>query len=202
MPPRDLQRRATPDSGLEIRSGSDGTLQMRGYAALFDVEAHHEVVRSSAFTRALNDGHDVRLLVNHDGVPLARTRSGTLRLSTDSRGLLAQADLDQNNPTVAELASAMDRGDIDQMSFAFVPVMETFSDEGVRELREVELWDVSVVTYPWYEQTNAELYAALDRIVEARGADEARRLLIPDPAPAAAAESPRVDAARFMFPKI
>lgn len=202
MPRHDLRRRATTDAGLEIRSDGSGRLRMRGYAAVFDREAYHEVVRPSAFTRALQDGHDVRLLVNHDGVPLARTRSGTLSLSTDDRGLLAEADLDPDNPTVAELASAMDRGDIDQMSFAFVPVHETFSDAGVRELREVELWDVSVVTYPWYEDTNAELYAALDRVVEARGADEARRILAADPDPPPASERPRLDAARFMFPKI
>lgn len=134
---------------------------LTGYASVFDVEAHGEVVRPTAFNKTLADGADVRLLVNHDGVPLARTKSKTLRLSVDETGLRVDADLDTSNPTVAELASAMGRGDIDQMSFAFVPVTERWDDEtGLRELLEVKLRDVSVVTYPWYEDTTAELNSA------------------------------------------
>jgi HK97 family phage prohead protease len=51
---------------------------LRGYAAVFDSVSHDEVVRSSAFNKTLAERDDVRLLVNHDGVPLARTKSGTL----------------------------------------------------------------------------------------------------------------------------
>lgn len=198
-----LERRATPHASLEVRDSGDGTVSLRGYAAMFDSEAHGEVVKRTAFARALDDGHDVRLLVNHDGVPLARTRSGTLNLSTDDRGLVAEAKLDPANPTVAELRSAMSRGDIDQMSFAFKAVREEQVD-GVRELREVELWDVSVVTYPWYEDTNAQLYSAVDRLVEARGADAVAQILTADtddhehpvePPPAV-----RLEAARALFP--
>lgn len=202
---RPLERRSNHHAALEVRDTPDGSVELRGYAALFDSESHGEVVRSSAFTRALDDGHDVRLLVNHDGVPLARTRSGTLRLTSDSRGLSVEATLDPQNPTVAELRSAMSRGDIDQMSFAFRPVREENVD-GIRELREVELWDVSVVTYPWYEDTSAELYSAVDRLVEARGADAVATLLAdtstptptPDPEPVPAA---RREAARALFPR-
>jgi len=173
---RRIERRTVSDAELETRSGDDGQIHLRGYAAVFDSESRGEVVTSTAFTRTLTHDHDVRLLVNHDGVPLARTRSGTLSLSTDERGLIAEATLDAANPTVAELHSAMSRGDIDQMSFAFRAVDEQVVD-GIRELREVELWDVSVVTYPWYEDTSAELYSAVDRLVEARGAAAAAEIL-------------------------
>lgn len=197
---RRLERRTVSDAHLEVRDTPDGGVILRGYAAVFDREAHGEIVRSSAFTRALDHGHDVRLLVNHDGVPLARTRSGTLTLSTDATGLTVDATLDPENPTVQELRSAMSRGDIDQMSFAFRAVDDGVTDAGVRELLEVELWDVSVVTYPWYEQTSAELYSAVDRLVEARGADAVASLLaqpappVPDDVPAV-----RLAAARAMW---
>jgi HK97 family phage prohead protease len=153
---------------LEVRESGDA-LHFAGYAAVFDSESHGEVVRSSAFTKTLRENDDVRLLVNHDGVPLARTKSGTLTLSVDDRGLVVEADLDRANPTVTELASAMARGDLDQMSFAFSDYTkpdQMFDDEGVRNLREVRLFDVSLVTFPWYEATSAELNE-LDRALVA-----------------------------------
>lgn len=191
-----LERRSS-EARFKVRP-TDTALTLSGYAAVFDVEAHREVVRPTAFTRALQDSHDVRLLVNHDGVPLARTRSGTLRLETDDIGLRAEADLDPANPTVQELRSALDRGDIDQMSFAFRAVRDTVDDGGLRELHEVELWDVSVVTYPWYDSTSAQLHSRLDELVESRGAAAIADLLA-EPAQVWAV---RVEAARAMFPEV
>lgn len=202
---RTLERRAALEARLEIRSDDSGSLTLAGYAAVFDVEAHREIVRPTAFSRALRDGHDVRLLVNHDGVPLARTRSGTLRLSTDERGLAVEADLDPENPTVRELRSALDRGDIDQMSFAFRTIRDSVDDAGLRELHEVELWDVSVVTYPWYDATSAQLHGRLDELVEARGADAVAALLDQDSEEDVPSREPvpavRLEAARTMFPR-
>jgi len=184
-----LRERRTVTTPFECRADQSGGVQIRGYAALFDSEAHGEVIRPGAFARTLNSGADVRLLVNHAGVPLARTKSGTLSLSSDATGLAVEASLDPANPTVQELRSALERGDIDQMSFGFEAVQETSTDSGVRELREVKLWDVSVVTYPWYDDTSAELLSAAQDLVEARGFDAAvaaiRAALTPLPAPAA-----------------
>jgi HK97 family phage prohead protease len=95
----------------------------------------------------------VRLLVNHDGLPLARTTSGTLSLSEDGNGLMVEARLDPTDPDVAALLPKMRRGDLNQMSFGF-----RVSDEGdewskdmsQRTLRNLDIndGDVSVVTYP------------------------------------------------------
>lgn len=152
-----LERRATAGR-IEIRTADDGTLSLDGYAAVFDSESFGEVVRRSAFNKTLAERDDVRLLVNHDGVPIARSKSGTLALTVDQRGLRVQADgLDPANPTVQELCSALARGDIDQMSFSFADMDRSVNDDGVRELKQVRLYDVSVVTYPWYEDTVVEL---------------------------------------------
>lgn len=154
---RPIERRLF-DARIEVRTADDGSVGLRGYAAVFDSPAHGEVVKASAFNRTLAQRDNVRLLVNHDGVPLASTKAGTLTLSVDDRGLLVDVpSLDvANNPTAAELVSAMSRGDIDQMSFAFTAYDDPIVD-GVRELREVKLYDVSVVTYPWYEATSVGL---------------------------------------------
>lgn len=151
-----IERRAF-SARIETRDNGDGTVGIRGYAAVFNAEAHGEVIKPAAFNRTLKQRDNVRLLVNHDGVPLASTKAGTMTLSVDKRGLVVDVpSLDMSNPTAAELVSAMSRGDIDQMSFGFI-AHDTPVVDGIRELREVGLVDVSVVTFPWYEVTSVGL---------------------------------------------
>jgi HK97 family phage prohead protease len=144
---------------FQVRDNADGTVGVRGYAAVFDSEAHDEVIRPAAFNRSVAQADDVKLKVNHTGVPLARTKSGTMQIGVDDRGLWFDvSSLDMSNPTVQELVSAMRRGDMDQCSFAgyFLDAPRN-SATGIREVREVKLTDVSVVTDPWYEDTEADL---------------------------------------------
>lgn len=150
---------------LDLRQSQDGST-LYGYAAVFDSPSEPmpfvEYVKRGAFTKTIKDGADVRLLIDHEGVPLARTKSGTLRLMEDERGLAVEADLDPMNPDAARVISAMKRGDLSQMSFAFRTIKDAWSDDrNVRELREVQLYDVSVVTFPAYEQTVAEIRSRL-----------------------------------------
>jgi len=154
-------KRSIAYSNLEIRADGDGKTLV-GYAAVFDSPSEPlpwtEFVRRGAFAKTINDGADVRLLVDHEGVPLARTKSGTLRISEDDKGLRVEADLDEANPDAARVMSALRRGDVSQMSFAFEPVKDSWSsDKKTRELKEVKLFDVSVVTYPAYEETMVQL---------------------------------------------
>ncbi len=155
------ERRTIAYSNLEVRAENDGKTLI-GYAAVWDSPSEFmgftEFVKRGAFTKTLNDGADVRLLIDHDGVPLARTKSGTMALEEDERGLRVEAELDPMNPDAARIMSAMKRGDLSQMSFAFRTIKDSWNgDRTVRELREVQLFDVSVVTFPAYEQTVAEL---------------------------------------------
>ena len=154
-------KRSIAYSNLSIRAEGDGKTLV-GYAAVFDSPSEPlpwtEFVRRGAFAKTINDGADVRLLVDHEGVPLARTKSGTLRIREDDKGLRVEADLDETNPDAARVMSALRRGDVSQMSFAFEPVKDSWSkDNKTRELKEVKLFDVSVVTYPAYEETMVQL---------------------------------------------
>jgi HK97 family phage prohead protease len=106
----------------------------------------------------------VRLLIDHEGQPLARTKSGTLELSTDSHGLHVRSALDPSDPDVQRLLPKMRRGDLSEMSFAFrVPAggdeWDYSGDQPLRTLRELSLagGDVSVVTYPASPTTTASL---------------------------------------------
>lgn len=155
------ETRSIAYSNFEVRADGDGKTLV-GYAAVFDSPSEPlpwtEFVRRGAFAKTINDGADVRLLVDHEGVPLARTKSGTLTIREDDKGLLVEAMLDETNPDAARVMSALRRGDVSQMSFAFETVKDSWStDKRTRELKEVKLFDVSVVTYPAYEETMVQL---------------------------------------------
>jgi HK97 family phage prohead protease len=168
-----IERRSA-SCAWEIRETPDGVVGLSGYAAVFDSESYGEVVRRTAFNKTLADGADVRFLIDHAGLPLARTKSGTMRLRVDSVGLRMDIDaLDMASPTVQSLVSAIKRGDLDQMSFAFMAVRDNYTADGVRELTEVKLVDVSAVTYPWYEATSIGMKSDGMELVEARDSGDA-----------------------------
>jgi HK97 family phage prohead protease len=150
-------------TGLEVRDDADG-FTLTGYASTFnqpyDMGWYTETVDPGAFKRTLGSKPDVRLLINHDGLPLARTTSGTLTLDTDKRGLMVSAHLDPSDPDVAGLAPKMRRGDLNEMSFGFRTISDVWEDDmSKRSLRELDLHngDVSVVTYPANPNASASI---------------------------------------------
>lgn len=138
---------------------------LTGYAAKFDSYSEDlggfiEVIRPGAFTRTLAEGADVRCLFNHDeNLILGRTKSKTLRLTEDATGLYFECDVPDSN-TGRSVYEAVQRGDVDQCSFGFCCVDEHFAPNPsgqpavVRELLDVDIFDVSVVTYPAYGSTS------------------------------------------------
>lgn len=149
---------------VEIRADDDGTIKVSGYAAVFNEEADiggmfREVIAPGAFKDAVGRD-DVVFLVNHDGLPMARTRSGTLKLKEDKRGLFMETELDPEDPDVKSIVPKMRRGDLDKMSFAFAPTVQEWDDSEetpLRTIREARLYDVSIVTSPAYEGTDIGL---------------------------------------------
>lgn len=162
-------------SGVELRAvDGDTGVRVVGYASTYDqpypiwggaaAGGFDETIAPGAFDKSVREQDDVRFLLNHDGVPLARTKSGTMTLEADDVGLLVDAELDPTSPIVAGLRSAMGRGDMDQMSFAFEVTRQEWSpDYSLRRITEVKLYDVSVVTYPANDQTMALISAGTDR---------------------------------------
>lgn len=135
-----------------------------GYAAVFNSrtllwEGLEEVISPGAFSKALSNS-DVRCLFDHDwGKVLGRTKSGTLRLEEDERGLKFEVEL-PNTTDANNLIESMSRGDIDRCSFGFIPTEETWdynTDPVLRTVNEVELFEVSIVSLPAYEDTEATL---------------------------------------------
>jgi len=162
-----VERRVKNNIDFEIRmedAESDG-MKFTGYAAVFNSDSEPlpftERILPGAFKRSLKSRNEIKLFKNHNtDEVLASTRSKTLRLTEDSKGLLAEAVLPDTSAG-RDLAVLMKRGDVHSMSFGFtVPSKgDRWNDEGtVRELREVRLHEVSIVTgFPAYEATTASV---------------------------------------------
>lgn len=147
----------------EIRADDDG-IKVSGYAAVFNEAADiggmfREIIAPEAFTAAI-ERDDVVFLINHEGLPLARTRAGTLSLTQDEKGLRMETRLDPQDPDVARIVGKMKRGDLDKMSFAFLPTRQEWDDNTdppTRTITEAQLFDVSIVTTPAYDGTEIGL---------------------------------------------
>ena len=168
---------------FELREAGDGAgMTFVGYGAVFNSDSQPlpfiERIQPGAFSRSLRSRNEIKMFVNHDTTQvLASKRAGTLRLSEDSHGLRVEADL-PDTTAGRDMAYLIKRGDVADMSFGFsVPSGgDSWSADGqTRELREVRLHEVSIVTgWPAYEATAAAV-RSLDGLVDATGI-EAERL--------------------------
>lgn len=157
------QREVRGGIPAEVRADESG-IKVSGYAAVFNQEADiggyfREVIAPGAFQKAITRD-DVVFVINHEGLPLARTRSGTLTLTEDDHGLRMETELDASDPDVQSIIPKMKRGDLDKMSFAFRATKQEWDDTQdppLRTVREVELYDVSIVTMPAYGGTDIGL---------------------------------------------
>jgi hypothetical protein len=166
------ERRTFTVRDIETRESEDGTMRMAGYAAVFNEASlplpFIEKIAPGAFRKTLSETPDVRLLVNHEGLPMARTKNGTMRLYEDEKGLYFEAEL-ANTQEARDLYTLVARGDVDQMSFAFRVIRQKYNeDRSERLLTEVSLadGDVSIVTYPAYPTTSVEAREAIKRAMQ------------------------------------
>jgi len=148
----------------ELRvEGAGQQRRIIGYAAVFgalsgDLGGFQEKIQQGAFAKTITEA-DIRALFNHDAnYVLGRNKAGTLKLWEDQRGLGIEI-LVPDTHWAQDLIVSMERGDVDQMSFSFRVVRDSWShtaDSSIRTLIEVELRDISPVTFPAYPQTIAQ----------------------------------------------
>jgi hypothetical protein len=178
---RDVEFRTVEVDGLQLRAvEADTEMPMRfgGYAAVFNSPSEPlpftETIAPGAFRRSLNSGSEKLMLMNHNtDKVLASSKSGTLTLSEDERGLYVEAEL-PNTTYGRDLSVLMQRGDVHSMSFGFsVPSGgDAWSeDRSSRELREVILHEVSVVAFPAYPATTGAQVRTAEELT-AEPADE------------------------------
>jgi len=165
------------DDNDDAEESSDSPT-IEGYAAVFHNDADPgteyelwsdpsmravERVARGAFSRAIQDGDDVRGLFNHDpSLLLGRTSAGTMQIEEDERGLRYRIDM-PDTQTGRDVSELIDRGDVSGSSFGFVVEQESWmeSDDqdgrrtAVRTIESVRLLDAGPVTYPAYAGTSA-----------------------------------------------
>jgi len=174
-----IETRRLTVNDFEVRQGPAGDgMSFSGYAAVFNSDSEPlpfiERIMPGAFRKSLKSRNNIRMYLNHDSsMLLATSRAKTLRLMEDERGLKVEADL-PDTTIGRDLSTLIKRGDVDSMSFGFSvpPKGDSWSDDGsVRELKEVRLYEVSVVTgFPAYQATSASV-RSLDMLAERTAAD-------------------------------
>jgi HK97 family phage prohead protease len=161
-------------SNIEIRTNQDGTASLYGHAAVFydqnradettyDMGGVEERIMPGAFDKSLASGEDIVALVNHDSKEVVGRRSaGTLHLNSDPKGLAFDLSLNES-PRSAQLIADVRSGNMGGCSFGF-RVREDGAEweKDVRNLTDVELKEVSVVTFPAYTGTSVGLRALGD----------------------------------------
>lgn len=147
-------------SKFETRE-ADGEMYISGYFAVFNSEYEMwtgavESIADTAFDGALAD--DIRCLIDHETrLVLGRNKAGTLTLKVDTRGLWGEVRINPNDQDAVNLYERVKRGDVDQCSFGFDILDEEFEDRGDSvkwTIKKVKLYEVSVVTFPAYEETS------------------------------------------------
>jgi HK97 family phage prohead protease len=155
-----IERRAA----IELRAGGGKTPRLVGYAAVFDSPSQDlggftEIVKPGAFTRTLKSDRDPLALVQHmPQLVLGRRSAGTLRLTQDTRGLAFEIDV-PDTTTARDLLVSVERGDVNGASFAFSTpkggdVWQVRGDKVLRELRDVDLHEITVTPVPAYSDTS------------------------------------------------
>lgn len=184
---KDLERRLYIPDQLRLQAASESEAAMiRGHAAVFnqlseDLGGFREQIAPGAFANTIKN-RDVRALLNHNSdMVLGRLGAGTLRLAEDDNGL--SIEIDPPDTTYAnDLLVSMKRGDINQMSFGFLTISDSWNKvdgEWVRTLLEVDLFEVSPVTFPAYPQTSVSA-RSLDAWSQAKAAADQPPAIAPD----------------------
>ena len=160
-----LEKRTFPIQFRVVGEDGDSPI-LEGHAAVFNKEINifgmNEVIRPGAFKRALREKQDIRALFNHEpSLILGRTKAKTLTLKEDKVGLFTEIKL-ADTTVGRDLAESVRRGDVDGMSFAFRVrkqniVPGTTKKLALREILDVDLFDVSPVTFPAFTQTDVGL---------------------------------------------
>lgn len=157
----------------------DGNLYIEGYFAVFNsvyniAPGMSESIAPGAFSKVLNN--DVRCLTDHDTrLVLGRTTANTFEIREDEHGLWGRALVNPNDQDAMNTKARVDRGDVNQASFGFDILDEEteYRDDGSIHwtIKEVELYECSVCTFPAYKETNITARSAQKDEIEKRKAE-------------------------------
>ena len=178
---RKIRQLRSEASQFQVRE-AEGDLSIEGYFSVFNSiyelwPGATESVAPGAFSETL--GNDIRALVNHnDTLVLGRNKAGTLELREDSHGLWGKIKVNPNDSDAMNLYERVKRGDVNQCSFGFTIESEEteFREDGSIHwtIRKVNLFEVSVCTFPAYEATEVSARKADYEAIQKRKTEKWR----------------------------
>ena len=178
---RKIRQLRSDASQFQVRE-AEGDLTIEGYFSVFNSiyelwPGATESVAPGAFSETL--GNDIRALVNHnDTLVLGRNKAGTLELREDSHGLWGKIKVNPNDSDAMNLYERVKRGDVNQCSFGFMIEDEEteFREDGSIHwtIRKVNLFEVSVCTFPAYEATEVSARKADYEAIQKRKTEKWR----------------------------
>ena len=167
-------------SELKTRADDINKKTIEGYFIVFNKPTElwpgaFEEVASKALDNTLSN--DIRALINHDTtLVLGRNKARTLELKSDEYGLWGRIDINENDSDAINLYERVKRGDVDQCSFGFNILGEEIDwrEDGTVKwtITEIDLHEVSVVTFPAYEDTSVQARMAEVNIHNKRKLDQ------------------------------
>ena len=159
---------------------ADDQLVIEGYFAVFNSiyeisDIFSESISPGAFTETIAGG-DIRALTDHNTtLVLGRTTAGTLTLSEDEHGLKGRILINPNDQDAVNLYNRVQRGDVTQASIGFFIESQTYeTDENNRThwtINKIKLFEVSVCTFPAYEETALDARRADFDVIKKRELD-------------------------------
>lgn len=161
-----LEHRATPR--VEVRQASDGRPVIVGYAAIYEHSydvaggpekfGWAETIGRGVATKSIEERDSVYLFFDHEGLPLASTKDGSLTLESDSIGLFNESLIDPRSQWSMEIVHRLESGQLDAMSWAFQATRQEWNDDYTeRRITEAKIFDVSVVSFPANPATVVQL---------------------------------------------
>lgn len=184
---RNLKNQVRSLGKLQTRDDNNDNDEMKieGYFVIFNSETElfegcFEEISDKAFKDI--DLSDIRALADHDTAKvLGRTKSNTLKLKVDEKGLYGEITINKNDSEAVNLYERVKRGDIDQCSFGFNILDETMDSrsDGTTKwtINEIELFEVSVVTFPAYQDTSVEARSEQIKQLEQRNLQKRKQQL-------------------------
>lgn len=182
---RELNKREfTTTFNVTRQEATPNEMVIEGYFALYESETElftnmYEIISKGAFDNTLNN--DIRALWNHNTqYVLGRNKSGTLELKADDKGLYGVVKM-PNTAYAQDVYQLIKRGDVDQCSFGFNILNETVEElasGGIRwRINDIDLHEISVVTFPQYENTTVQARAAQVEGMQQRKLDATKAAL-------------------------
>lgn len=170
-------KRAVFDTDLKVRESEDNEKKyLEGYFIRFNEKTElqkglFETIDPEAVERSIEE--DIVCLFNHDTAKvLGRAGNGTLKLTADDKGLFGVVEINENDKEALDVYARVLRGDINACSFGFYPISEELikHDDGSVEfvVKDADIKEVSIVTFPAYPTTQIEARAAQVRDMKER----------------------------------